>query len=138
MPALTDWDKGRCRRHLGYLGLSEAAGVAFGLPVPLQTMFILEDAMNRLLNTQAVEYAHKLLDRLDSLEDLSFEAAKTGLVAVAGKLTLHPQNRLGTDNIDHEYRKQADRLADHLCVPKYPFSTRTRRSGPGGMIPVRR
>ena len=137
MPALSDHDKGRCRRHLGYLALSSGSAIAFGLPMPVQTLFILEQAMNLLLDDQAVEYCQKLLHRCDELEETSYQAAKTGLVAVAGKLTLHPQGRLGTDNIDREYHKQVGRLADHLGVPRYPFSERNRRTGPGSMIPVR-
>jgi hypothetical protein len=93
--------------------------------------------MDNLIDEHAVCYAHELLDRCDKLERLSYESAMTGLVDTAGKLKLHPLGRLSTDNVDHEYRKQVDRLADHLLVPKYAYSTRSRRSGPGGMIAVR-
>ena len=137
MPVLSECDQGRALRHLGYPGVSDGSALAFGLSIPVQTLFIVERAMQQLKNFQAVDYTHILLNRCDELEELSFQAAKTGLVAVAGKLTLHPQGRLGTDNIDHEYSKQVGRLADHLGVPRYPFSERNRHHGPGGMIPVR-
>src|SRR5690348_18082117 len=35
--------------HMGYLQVSPAASITYGIPAPIQTMFLVEAAMDRLL-----------------------------------------------------------------------------------------
>lgn len=140
MDALTENDKSRCRYHLGYLASSFAASFQLGIPRPLQTVFLLESAMTLLVESGAVARVRCILDTLDNIEG-QLRAATASLVASQlGNMQLHPLKDKGllvTDSLEKEYRRWSDRLADILGVPKYPFSSRTRRSGPGSTIPSR-
>lgn len=138
MTALSEENKERVRYHLGYLNTSFAASITMGIPRPVQTLFLVEDAM-QLIIPQAVPRVLCLLDTLDSIETQMRKAMGTLGVESAGELTLHPlrsQGKLVTDSLEREYVRWADRLADTLGVPKYPFATRFARRGPGTNIPV--
>lgn len=80
-----------------------------------------------------------LLDTLDSLESQLVKATKTLGVESLGELTLHPLRGRGlllTDSLEAEYVRWANRLADTLGCPKYPFAARFQRRGPGTNVPV--
>lgn len=138
MSALSEADKERVRYHLGYMNTSFVASITMGIPRPVQTLFLVEDAMG-LLQPLAVPRVVCILDTLDSLERQLVKAQPTVGVESLGELTLHPlrsQGKLGTDSLEHEYLRWGNRLADLLGVPPYPYSKRYRRSGPGSIVPV--
>lgn len=138
MTALSDANKERCRYHLGYLATSFAASITMGIPRPVQTLFLVEDAM-QLLMPEAVARVICLLDTLDGIEGQLRKAMGTLGVESAGELTLHPlrsQGKLVTDSLEREYVRWGNRLADMLGVPPYPFSARYSRRGPGTNVPV--
>lgn len=60
-------DKVRARHHLGYLDVEAAQTFALGIPAAVQTQFMIEGALNRLL-PQAVPKFLELLERLDCVE----------------------------------------------------------------------
>lgn len=142
---LTEQEKERVRYHMGYMGTSygggqAAAGIQFGVARPVQTAFLLEEAIQLLLvNPHALSRVRSLLGTLDKIE-CQLEAASCTLVAARlGELELHPGKDRGmffTDLLEREYKRWAERLADVLGVPFYPYSTRFRRRGPGSNIPV--
>jgi hypothetical protein len=139
MSQLIDKDKERCRYHLGYLGTSFAASIVMGVPTPLQTSFLIEDAMNRLNGPEVVTRVQALLCTLDNLETQMIKAAGMLGIETAGELTLHPlrgTGKLVTDSLEAEYYRWGCRLADVLGVPPYPFSRRYQRRGPGTNVPV--
>ena len=139
MTALSDANKERVRYHLGYLGTSFAASITMGVPRPVQTLFLVEDAMGLLLPESATRVI-ELLCILDRLEAKLLKACDTLGVETAGELTLHPlrgSGKLTTDSIEAEVRRWASRLADVLGVPPYPYSLRFQRRGPGTNVPVR-
>jgi hypothetical protein len=137
---LTEFDKERCRYHLGYLESSMAPSIQLGIPRPIQTVFLLEQAIQRLIDTElACARVRRILDCLDKIEDqLKSSLCMLG-VEKLGDLTLHPlrsKGKLVTDSLEDEYRRWAYRLSDVLGVPTYPYSHRFRRSGPGSNIAV--
>lgn len=139
MAGLVEEEKERCRYHLGYQETAYAASVQFGLPRPVQTMFILESAMNYLQNPYAIQRVRRVLDTLDGLECQIAASTKTLVASQLGNLKLHPlaaQGKLVTDSLEREYSRWAKRLADIFGVPLYPYSARFQRSGPGTSIPV--
>lgn len=139
MPALSEADKERTRYHLGYLGTSFAPSIQLGIPRPVQTLFLVEDAMGLVATPQGIQRIVCLLDTLDSLEAQMVRGARTLGVETAGELTLHPlrsQGKLVTDSLEREYVRWAGRLADTLGVPFYPFAARFQRRGPGTNVPM--
>src|ERR1700690_2790040 len=137
--AFTEAEKERIRYHLGYLETSLAPSIAFGIPKPLQTVFLLEDSLGLIQNPYAADRVRHILCLLESLEKQLFEAVKTTAASELGTMKLHPlaaQGKLYTDSIEKEYGRWARRLADIMGVPLYPYSARFKKSGPGSSIPV--
>ena len=136
--ALTDAEKERCRFALGYPETSGAATLQFGLPKPMQTAFILESALNLLVNPDAIDRVRGILAQLDALElrlrrvGPHLAAAKVGNIELRGAVA----GQTYPDLLEREYRRWAGRLADVLGVPFYPYASKLRRAGPGGNVPV--
>lgn len=146
MPSpLTEQEKERCRYHLGYLGTSfggetAAASMAFGVPQPIQTVFLMEEAIQNLLtNPHAVERVRSILCTLDQLEDKLRNAACQLAVESVGDLKLRSSKAGETypDLLEREYVRWANRLADVLGVPLYPFAKRFKNSTGIRSVPVR-
>ncbi len=139
MAALTEEQKERCRYFLGYLGVSNAPSMQLGIPRPLQTVFLLEDALSLLTNQYSVQRVTCILETLEALEK-KMAASTTYLAADrVGSLQLHPlrnQGKLYTDSLEKEVLRWSKRLADVLGVPPYAYSSRFRKSGPGSGVPV--
>lgn len=136
---LSDQEKERVRYHLGYIETSLAATLQYGIPRPQQTAFLLELALERLVDPFAVERCRGLLNTLDSIECKLRESADYVVAESIGQMKLHPlasRGKLASDSLESEYVRWAYRLADMLGVPVYAFSQRFRRGGPGSMIPV--
>lgn len=137
---LTEGEKERIRYHLGYMetsfgGNQAAASLSFGIPRPLQTMFLVEDAIQNLLtNLFAVERVRSVLQTMDNFE-LQLAAAVCMLAAESlGELKLRgskPGETI-TDLIEREYVRWGWRLADILGCPPYPYSKRYQRGMYGG------
>jgi len=137
---LSEFDKERCRYHLGYLETDMAPSIQLGIPRPLQTVFLLEQAIQTLITTEfACARVRRILDCLDMIEK-KMKASMCMLgVEKLGELTLHPLRNRGalvTDSLEREYVRWAKRLSDVLGVPVYPYSDRFRKKGPGSSIPV--
>ena len=137
---LTDPEKARVRYHLGYPQTDGMASIQLGIPKATQTGFLCELAMNLLTDVQALATCREILSNLDKIDSALITALCQIGVASLGEIKLHPlaqQGQLSTDSLRKEYTHWADRLADLLGTPKYPYSTRSQRHGPGTMIPVR-
>ena len=65
--AFTDEEKQRIRYHTGYMSVRSAASLSFGIPKPVQTLFLLESAMNLILPV-AEDKVRQLLNVLDGIE----------------------------------------------------------------------
>lgn len=146
MPSpLTEEEKERVRYHMGYMATSfgstmEGASIQFGIPRPVQTVFLLEEAIQILLtNPFAVDRVRKILQTLDDLEARLQNAACMLAVEQLGEIKLRSAEpgRTFTDLIEREYVRWGRRLADVLGVPLYPYAHRYRGVGPGRSIPVR-
>jgi hypothetical protein len=117
---LTDQDKMQIRRHLGYPLVASQAAVAFGVPRPLSTSFILEQNMNQLMEI-AVGAVRSYIAQLNCIEEKLVGAQNYLVAEKLEDLTLrdnHPQL------LEEEFNRWAKRLADALGVPLYPYSER--------------
>lgn len=134
-----DAEKERIKYHMGYTGQSTAAGLAYGLPVPIQTMFLVESAIDRL-NTGSEDRVRKLITILDQVECRMEGAMDYLTVDRVDSIEIRSDQ---IDKLEDEYCRWASRLADVLGSPLYPGSSKFRRlfgaGGPNqaGSIPVR-
>ena len=89
-PLLTPEEKVKVRHHLGFLGVAEAFTMQAGIPAGVETQFILEGAMNRIL-PQSLPLARDLIAKCDQTEEQFFEyqdalvANKVGSIELAGR-----------------------------------------------------
>jgi hypothetical protein len=130
---LTDPEKAACRRHLGYLGVSSAASLQFGLPKPTETLFIVELAMQQVLEIHVGD-VRDLLAKLDTTEQQIFDAQILLAAERLGEITIRADQ---IDRLQDSYRIWANRLADILGVPLYAYSEKFKSYNAYGSIPVR-
>ena len=133
MAIFEDSEKERIRYHLGYLNVEPAASLQFGLPAPIQPLFMVESAMDKIL-PEGKERILKMVSHMDRIECEMMEG-----------IDYLPANRLGDmevrkehiDDLESEYYRWATRLAGQLGVPLYGYAEKFRlaRARKGGMIP---
>lgn len=142
MPVLaqfTDQEKERVHYHLGYGSLDSAAALSFGLPITLQPLFIVDQALN-ITTVDAANRVRRLLNVLDGVDQKLIDAQDRLAAKRLDTLETRPDE---PDALEREYYRWACRLADTLRVPLYPYSQRFAQfihgGGPGGAgsIPVR-
>lgn len=119
--ALTEGERVRCRHHLGYLNVTAAATFFLGIPAALQTTFMIEPAMDRVI-VDAEPKLRQLLDILDSIE--SQGVCDLELLAI---------NRIGDIEVredghkvlfNQEYLRWQRSLANLLGISPNPFDQR--------------
>lgn len=135
MGALTDEEKSKVRYHLGYIASgTTASSIQFGIAQNSQTSYLLDHALVALTDPFALKRCRDLLGKAGELECALFAASGSLEVAKIGEVTLRDNL---PDQLEKEYRRWTDRLADLFGVPKYHYSKRTERSGPGTVVKVR-
>ena len=127
-------EKARIRAHLGYLNVQPAASVSYGIPKPIQTMFLLEVAMENILPT-GEDRVRFILQTMDRIECLLVEAQERLAAIQLGDLQLRENE---PDMLEKEYFRWGGRLADQLGVPFYAYSNRYKQfaAASAGSIPV--
>lgn len=132
-------EKERIRYHMGYLQVAPAAAISFGIPAPIQTMFLVESAMERVLPA-AEDRVRKLITILDGIECREEGALDYLVVKQVDSITLREDH---VEKLEEQYAKWASKLADVLGAPLYPGSTKFRSlfgvggATQAGSIPVR-
>ena len=132
---LTDEEKERVRYHLGYLGVAPAASIQLGIPRPLQTVFLVEDALNSIIEG-VIPRVRKILKIMDDVECKLCEAQDRLAAKQLDSLILRDSE---PDQLEREYVRWGKRLADIFGVPLYPYSERYKNAGgvAAGNVPVR-
>lgn len=136
MAVLNNQEKERARYHLGYLQTQGAASIQFGIPQPLQTLFLVEKAFNIII-AEAVPRVRRILRVMDDIEDQLIESQVRLSAKRLNGIELRDDE---PDKLEKEYVRWGYRLANMLGVPVYPYSERYLRAGGGinaGSIPVR-
>ncbi len=132
-------EKERIKYHMGYTGQSTAAGLSYGLPIPVQTMFLVESAIDRL-NAFSEDRVRKLITVLDKIE-CKMEGGLDNLEITRIESIEMRADQL--DKLEDEYCRWASRLADVVGSPLYPGATKFKRlhgvggANMAGSIPVR-
>lgn len=131
--AISDADKQRARKHLGYMAVRVASSFAFGVPQLTATQYMLESALERVLPVAEADVV-KLLDRLDCIDEALFQAH--GDLFASRVADLEP-NLEQPAALELEYARWAQRLADLLGVIPYPFAPRFASMMGGGVGNIR-
>lgn len=120
---ITDYEKVRARHHLGFLNVEAAQTFELGIPAAVQTQFMIEGAMLRILNVPgAVDLFRTLLCRCDAVEE-----------AVFCGLDLNDVTKLDTIEVDDRrlakhartYKIAQEGLANLLGIVPNPFDGRS-------------
>jgi hypothetical protein len=133
--ALTPEERQQVRYHLGFVSVAPAASINFGIVRPIQTLFLVEQAMNYLLPVGEAK-VRQIIGILDGIECRLVDAQDRLAAKSLDNLTMRPDE---TDALENEYYRWGGRLADTLGVPFYAYSNRYKRHGKAyaGSIPVR-
>lgn len=129
--AFTPEEKANIRYHLGYPNVEPVSGYGLGIPIPLQTSFILESTMDRVIAVFEPKI-RELLEVLDGIECNMVKAQKRLSANRVGDIELRQTE---ISQLEAEHSRWAKRLADCLCAPIYPFSTKFAGTRAGN-IPV--
>lgn len=134
---LTESDKEAIRYHLGYHNTEPTAAINLGFPSSNQQLFLVETAMERVVNQSAVSRIQSLLTSLAVIEGQMDDALKRFKAIKLGNLTLRQSNtdRSETDLLRDEYFDRVGQLASQLGVPfNANGNSRLQRAiGGGGM-----
>lgn len=133
MAVIPEEQRVRARHHLGYLNVEASATFSLGIPAAIQTQFIIEGALNRLL-PQAVAKFNELVNLLDCIE-CKFADTDLSDIDQLGEIKV---NRKRLKEIAEQYCSFRTGLANLLGIVPNPFDDRRIISlGDGGLnVPV--
>jgi hypothetical protein len=122
---LTAAERERAKYHLGYPNVTIASSLFFGVPIPLQTSFLIERALSNL-PVDAENRVRHISQVMDGVECRLIDAQDRLAAEQLGELRLRPtdQGLSEPDALEREYCRWGYRLADELGVPIYAYSTR--------------
>jgi len=117
---ISDPDKARARHHMGYLGVEQAQTFVLGIPAAVQTQFMIEGAMVRLL-AESLPRFYLLLERLDCLECEVFGGSDLADIESMGEIKV---NRMRLKELSQYYLIAQQGLANLLGIVPNPFDQR--------------
>jgi len=125
---LTEQEKIKCRHHLGFLNVAEASTFVLGTPAAVETQFVIEGAMNRVLEA-ALPELRRQLQILDSIEEQMVADHELLAVEKIGEITLRKDEQ---EALVRVYDRWRESLANLLGVYPNPWDKR----GGGINVPV--
>lgn len=126
-------EKERIRYHLGYLNVQPAASLQFGQVSPIQTLFMVDSAMEKVL-PEGENRIRKMLSHMDRIECEMME----GIDFLPANRTEGVEiRREHIDDLEKEYYRWATRLAGQLGVPLYYYAEKFRLGRSGSITNVR-
>ena len=117
---VTEEEKVKARHHLGYVDVESVQSFNAGIPAAMQTTFMIEGALNRLLPA-AYEKFQQLLCRLDAIEEEVFCGMDLASMDKLDTLEIR-SDRL--KELSKYYKIAQQGLANMLGVPPNPFDMR--------------
>jgi len=132
---LTDQDKIRARHHAGYLNVQQATTFVLGVPAGVQTSFVIEGALDKLIPA-AEPFFRSLLDRLDLIEQQIVDNTENLAVNKVDEIELRPDE---FRELMRRYFHWQGSMCNLLGVPPNPFDQRFSgwNTGSGGInVPV--
>lgn len=114
----TEQEKVSIRSHLGYLNVQAAATFALGIPAAVETQFIIEGAMDRILDA-ALPLAREFISHLDTIQAQKVQDLEVLVVDSIGEIDIRKDEQQA---LDKQYSYWQNKLADLLGVMVNPFS----------------
>jgi hypothetical protein len=131
LAVLTDIEKNKVRRHLGYPTVNPVPSITIGLPAKIQTAFLVDFALENIRES-AIGEVRRLVSILERIELQILEAPERQAARSIGEVTTNPDELRALD--DH-YLRWVYELAGVLGCPvnaNHPkFS-----GGGGGRVPL--
>lgn len=117
--SLTEQDKEAIRYHLGYNNIQPSTSISLGFPSTNQQLYLVETAMERLINQNAVSRVQRIIGELNSIEDQISDSRKRLKAQQLGELKIRNSNDEATEStlLADEYCDWAQQLASQLGVP---------------------
>jgi hypothetical protein len=113
-------DKARIRHHMGYLEVAEAATFVLGAPAGVQTQFMIELAMNKVL-VSGQPRLYQVLNILDTIEGQMVEDFELLAVDSLGDITIRKDEQ---EALVKRYDYWVAALANILGCNRNPFDKR--------------
>ena len=123
--ALTEEEKVKIRHFLGYLNVSAAQTFVLGSPAAIETQFIIEGAMNRVL-PQAEGEVRRHIVILDGCEEQMISDRELLAVNKVDEIDIR-QTEMKELRTEYQYWRQS--LANLLGVYPNPFDKRFSNNG---------
>lgn len=129
MSQLNDEEKVKVRHYLGYLNVQAAQTFVLGVPAGVETTFMLEGAMDRLIPA-AVGECRRHLQILSQIEAQKVDNLELLQITKIGEIEV---NSTGKDKeqtqLDKQFDYWANSLANLLGVIRNPFDKRKSSNG---------
>lgn len=117
---LTDEEKVDGRRHMGYLNVQEAATFVLGVPAAVQTQFVIEGALNKLLAAAEPTF-RRYIQVLNGIECQIVEDQSNLAAKQIGNIQVNTEE---FTDLMKQYKFWQGQLANLLGVPPNPFDQR--------------
>lgn len=129
---ISEGDKVRARHVLGYLNVEQAQTFVLGMPAGVQTQFMIEGALNRVL-PQSLDLLLRMLDYADGIECELFGGIDLASVSSIAEIKVNPDRR---KELAGYYKNAQQSIANLLGIIPNPFDQRDWLGGSGGHINV--
>jgi hypothetical protein len=134
--AFTPEEIERIHYSLGYLGSGVIASIQLGIPRPLETLFLVDDAITKI-NVQSEPRVRRILCIMDGIEEKLVDAQDRLAAERIDEITLRPDE---LDRLEEQWVRWGMQLGSILGAPFYKYSARYFRwanATDAGSIPVR-
>lgn len=127
---ISEEDKNRARKHLGYGQVQQSSTFVLGVPAGVQTAFMIEGSWSRILPSAERQF-RQVLDQLDAIEcQFMGDMGNLATESVGNvKMNLKEMPML----MDQHYAYWCGVLSNMLQVPRNPFDARL---GAGAVLNV--
>lgn len=117
---ITEEERVRIRAHLGYMNVSEASTFVLGTPAGVETAYLVEPAINRVL-LSAVPRLRKILLALDSILDEMLDNVPTLIAGKVGSIDIDDH---AMKKMQGQYVHWQGELANMLGITVNPWDKR--------------
>lgn len=125
MSTLTPEEKVRIRHHTGYTNAATVATAVLGSPSSIETMFIIEQAMN-VIRPEAEPQIRRHMQILDGIEAQMIDDLELLAVSAVDEITIRPDEQ---GQLEGRYLYWRDSLCNLLGIFPNPFDKRFMNSG---------
>jgi hypothetical protein len=118
--AFTDAEKVKIRHHMGYLNVGEVQTFSLGVPAALETQYLIEGAMNRVLEYAEVQVKN-IVAKMDIIEEQMTADLELLAVTKVAEIEIDPKEM---PKLRREYRYWQRTLGNLLGIPPNPYDQR--------------